>query len=283
MAIDTGAPPEVPIERFRTLADGLDHPECVAVGPDGRLYAGGEAGQVYRLDESGPVLLANTGGFVLGLCLDADSVIYACDQLRHEVVRVGADGTVASYSGRIQTPNYPVFTADGTLFVSDSGTWDGNDGALYRITPAGETVRLDLELPAFPNGLALSPAGDWLYVVLSQLPGIVRVPLAGGEVTGKPEPLLEMPGHVPDGVAALADGDLLIACYNPDTIYRLHDGTATVLAHDPRRVVLAAPTNLALHGPGRTHLAVGSLGRWHVASADIGRPGAPPAYPKMVR
>jgi gluconolactonase len=283
MAIDTTTPPEVPIERFSTLADGLDHPECVAVGPDGRLYAGGEAGQVYRLDASGPRLLANTGGFVLGLCLDADSTIYACDQFRHEVVRIDAGGTVESYSDRIQTPNYPAFTADGTLFVSDSGSWDGNDGALYRISPAGDCRRLDLEVPAFPNGLALSPAGDWLYVVLSQLPGIVRVPIAGGEVTGEPEPLLEMPGHVPDGLAVLADGDVLIACYNPDTIYRLHSGTATVLAHDPRRVVLAAPTNLALHGPGRTHLAVGSLGRWHVASVDIGRSGAPLPYPALAR
>src|SRR5262249_45968368 len=79
--------PEIPLDRFSTIADGLDHPECVAVGPDGRLYAGGEAGQIYRLDPEGPTLLANTGGFVLGICLDADSVIYACDQFRHEVVR----------------------------------------------------------------------------------------------------------------------------------------------------------------------------------------------------
>src|SRR5690242_4418657 len=111
-------PPEVPLDRFVTLADGLDHPECVATGPDGRLYAGGEAGQIYRLDPDGPVVLADTGGFVLGLCLDADSAIYACDQFRHEVVRVAPDGAVEPYSGRITTPNYPVFTADGTLYVS---------------------------------------------------------------------------------------------------------------------------------------------------------------------
>jgi gluconolactonase len=238
---------------------------------------------VYRLDDGGPRLLANTGGFVLGLCLDADSAIYACDMGRHEVVRIDADGTVESYSDRIQTPNYPVFTADGTLFVSDSGTWDQNDGAMYRISSSGDCRRLDLDLPAFPNGLALSPARDWLYVVLSQLPGVMRVPIAGGEVTGGPELVLDMPGHVPDGLAMLADGDVLIACYTPDTIYRLHDQTVTVLAHDPRRVILAAPTNIALHGPGRTHLAVGSLGRWHVASVDIGRSGAPLAYPTMAR
>ncbi len=270
---------EVPLDRFATLADGLDHPECVATGPDGRLYAGGEAGQIYRLDPSGPTVLANTGGFVLGLCLDADSAIYACDQFRHEVVRVGHDGGVESYSGWIKTPNYPVFTSDGTLLVSDSGDWDEGNGALWRVGPSGDCRRLDVEVGAFPNGLALSPAGDWLYVILSQMPGVVRIPLVGAWPTGEPEVVAAMPGHVPDGLAVLADGDVLVSCYAPDVIYRLHGGEPHVLAYDPRRVVLAAPTNLAFHGPGRTHLAVGSLGRWHIATADIGRPGAPLNYP----
>lgn len=58
---------------LRVLAQGLDHPEGVATGPDGMIYAGGEAGQVYRIDpDSGQVdEVANTGGFVLGLCHDA--------------------------------------------------------------------------------------------------------------------------------------------------------------------------------------------------------------------
>jgi sugar lactone lactonase YvrE len=283
MTMDPTTSPEVALDRFSTVADGLDHPECVAVGPDGQLYASGEAGQVYRLDPDGPTIVANTGGFVLGLCLDADSVIYACDQFRHEVVRIGKDGTVESYSERIQTPNYPVFTADGTLFVSDSGTWDGNDGFLYRIGVGGDCRRLDVDVPAFPNGLALSPGGDWLYVVLSQLPGVVRIPIVNAEPAGPPEVVLTMPGHVPDGLATLANGDLLVACYSPDTIYRVHNGQASVLAHDPRRVVLASPTNLALYGPGRTRMAVGSLGRWHVASADIGLAGAALEYPSMPR
>ncbi len=30
--------------------NGLDHPECIAWGCDGYAYAGGEAGQFYRID-----------------------------------------------------------------------------------------------------------------------------------------------------------------------------------------------------------------------------------------
>ena len=63
------------------IAAPLDHPEGIATGPDGELYAGGEAGQVYRIDRAAgaPVEIANTGGFVLGLCLDAAGLIYLCN------------------------------------------------------------------------------------------------------------------------------------------------------------------------------------------------------------
>ena len=48
------------------IAAPLDHPEGITTGPDGELYAGGEAGQVYRIDRgtSEPIEIANTGGFV---------------------------------------------------------------------------------------------------------------------------------------------------------------------------------------------------------------------------
>ena len=32
------------------FVEGLDHPEGIAWGLDGHAYAGGEAGQVYRID-----------------------------------------------------------------------------------------------------------------------------------------------------------------------------------------------------------------------------------------
>jgi gluconolactonase len=47
--------PEISIQSFETYADGLDHPECLAFDADGWLWAGGEAGQVYRIDPNGRV------------------------------------------------------------------------------------------------------------------------------------------------------------------------------------------------------------------------------------
>ena len=38
------------LESLETFAFGLDHPEGACLAPDGRLYVGGEAGQVYRIE-----------------------------------------------------------------------------------------------------------------------------------------------------------------------------------------------------------------------------------------
>jgi gluconolactonase len=58
---------------LRILAEGLDHPEAVAWGINGRMWAGGEAGQLYAISLEGAVEeVARTGGFVLGLAVDAE-------------------------------------------------------------------------------------------------------------------------------------------------------------------------------------------------------------------
>ncbi|WP_127473928.1 SMP-30/gluconolactonase/LRE family protein [Microbacterium sulfonylureivorans] len=273
---------ELRLDQFSVIADGLDHPEGIATGPDGTLYAGGEAGQIYRITESGHELIASTGGFVLGLCLDAASNIYACDMGRQEVVKITPDGTVIPYSSHIAVPNYPVFTQDGHLFVSDSGAFDGHDGRLWVIAPDGRTEPVNVDLAAFPNGLAIAPDGDWLYVVLSNLPGVARVRIEGGRVIGEPESIVELPAdHLPDGIAFTAAGDLLIACYAPDVIYRWDGATLRKVAEDPRRVTLAAPTNLAFFGGDRSRLAVSSLGRWHIAATDAMDAGARLRYPNL--
>ena len=38
----------IPIQDVQIFAEGLDHPECVIYHPDGSLWAGGEAGQIYQ-------------------------------------------------------------------------------------------------------------------------------------------------------------------------------------------------------------------------------------------
>ena len=100
-----------PRNYFSPLVSGLDHPEGVAYGPDGYVYAGGEAGQVYRISLDGKYeQFANTGGFCLGIACDAHANLYVCDIGHCAVMRVAPDGHVSVFSDRcvgvhMSTPN----------------------------------------------------------------------------------------------------------------------------------------------------------------------------------
>jgi gluconolactonase len=276
------------IDDFAPFVDGLDHPEGVTVGPDGTIYAGGEAGQIYRVDLDGTFeQITTTGGFVLGLCVDGHGAIYACDLAHGAIMRISPDGAVATYANcspnrAMSVPNYPVFDAAGNLYVSDSGGWKENAGCLFRIRPGGETEVVGEGLAAFPNGMALHPDGSRLYIVLSNLPGVVSLALGDDGSVGPPEPVVELPRTVPDGLAFDIAGNLYIACYTPDVIYRLSPrGGLAVVADDWESVTFATPTNIVFAGPERRTLVVASLSRWHLTKGEMPIAGAPLRYPAL--
>ena len=271
------------------VVEGLDHPEGVAWGPDGFLYAGGEAGQIYRIDVDARsyTQLCSTGGFSLGLALDAESAVYVCDLTSSSVLRVTQDGAVSTYSSGsparpMVTPNYPVFDHQGNLYVSDSGQWSqGGGGCVYLVRPGGTTSVWSTQASRFANGMALSRDGDYLYVVESLLPGVIRIPILGDGSAGVREVVLELPESVPDGLAFTAEGTLLIACYRPDRIYALDSaGRLSVLADDPLGTDIAAPTNVAFGRADLRSLFIASLGRWHVAELRLDSPGLRLHYPE---
>src|ERR1700755_323306 len=74
------------INDIEIFADGLDHPECVAVHPDGSVWAGGEAGQIYRISPDGKDIreITSTKGFILGIAFSPDaSWLAVCDLKNH--------------------------------------------------------------------------------------------------------------------------------------------------------------------------------------------------------
>jgi gluconolactonase len=275
----------------RVLIDGLDHPEGVAWGPDGRLYAGGESGQIYRIDVDAATheLVGSTGGFCLGLALDARANVYVCDQRHAAVMRMTPQGDVAVLSAGtpdrpMVTPNFPVFDVKGNLYVSDSGTWPNGGGCIYRIPPGGVAEVWSTAASRFANGIALAPDGLHLYVVESVLPGVTRIPIRRDGSAGELEPVLDLPVSVPDGLAFAADGTLIISCYRPDRVYTLSPaGELAVLVDDPLGTLVAAPTNVAFGRSDLRSLFLASLGRWHIAEVAMDRPGAPLHYPELAR
>ena len=272
------------------LVDGLDHPEGIACGPDGGVYAGGEAGQVYRIDIDRAEFteFANTGGFVLGMALDSAGNVYSCDLVNACVHKITPGGEVSVYSTGpssepMAVPNYPAFDAQGNLYVCDSGGWKEDSGRIFKVAPGGDAVVWDRSLNTFPNGLCIGPNGDSLYVAMSlNPPRIARVEILPDGSAGNVETVVELPRTVPDGVAFDTDGNLYISCYRPDIIYRLSpEGELEVLAEDYEGTAMAAPTNIAFSGPNRDILLGCNLGRWHITRYETNKTGLRLHYPDL--
>ena len=283
--------PLINLKHAEIFVEGLDHPEGVALGPDGNMYAGGEAGQVYRISYATRQVetYADTGGLNLGLALDASANVYICTADRGAVYKVTPAGEVSQYSAGseerpMRTPNFPAFDTQGNLYVTDSGTWYGDDGCTFCVAADGTTTVIDTENSQFPNGCALSPDGQFLYIAMSlSPPRIVRFAVEDGRKVGPTETVVELPRIVPDGLAFCADGGFLISCYRPDTILRvLPNGDLTVLMDDYEGTLLGAPTNVCFAGPALSVLFWANLGRWHLGlNAHSGLQGARLSYPEI--
>jgi len=276
------------LDGFETLATGLDHPEGVSIGPDGSLYAGGEAGQIYRIREGGAVEeVASTGGFIYGLALAGSGDVFACDFGNAAVMRASQAGEVATYSTGtterpMRVPNFAAFDDAGNLYVTDSGEWGYDDGLVYRIAPGGATEIWTEVTPRFPNGCSVTASGDALLVVESRGRAVVRVRIGDDGSAGPPEPVADLSGSQPDGIALARDGTMFVGCYRPDRIYRIAPGGAVeVFAEDPDGVVLNQPANVVFAGPDLDRLVVSSLGGWGLVATPAGTPGLPLRYPSV--
>lgn len=276
---------------LRNVGHLFDHPEAVAWGPDGRAYAGGEAGQLYRFGlDGGPLeeVARVPGGFLLGLAHDADGNTYACDDKAPAVHRITPDGHISVYANgnaaqKMRVPNYPVFDDAGNLYVSDSGNWGARDGWIWKVAPGGSATIWDRQASGFTNGMCLSADGRHLYVAESSPPLISRIEILADGSAGKREILVELPRQVPDGLALDVAGNLYISLYNPNMIHRLTPaGTVETLYDDWEQLMLVAPTNIAFGGPDMKTLIIASLCGWSVHVAAMATSGLRLRYPKII-
>lgn len=113
-----------------------------------------------------------------GLALGPDGAFYCCE-MGGQVARYDRDGTrtvlVDSFEGdRLNSPNDLVFDAEGRLWFTDPDYDDQDDLELghfsvYRLDPADDSAITRVTFDTTnPNGLALSPAEDTLYVAQSE-------------------------------------------------------------------------------------------------------------------
>ncbi|MCS7003720.1 MAG: SMP-30/gluconolactonase/LRE family protein [Cytophagales bacterium] len=266
------------IADIKILVDGIDHPECVAVDKNNNIWAGGEAGQIYKISSDGTFQeVANTKGFILGVQVSPDNTwLAACDlknkcvwklDIRTYQLSVFAKGT-ADTSFRI--PNYPCFDENGNLYVSDSGGFREISGKIFKFDTHGNGVVWYSKPLNFANGLAISPDNQFLMVACTWLPGVMRIPIRPDGKAGEADILVKTPDKtLPDGLAYDKKGNLYISCYAPNTIFRFDTNhRLSVWADDWEAHTLSNPTNMAF-STDNTKMYVANLGRWHIAQIDI--------------
>ncbi|MEO8561771.1 MAG: SMP-30/gluconolactonase/LRE family protein [bacterium] len=192
-AFDAIVPPGATIEK---LADGFDWTE----GPVWRrdrgylLFSDIPKNTVYKWkDGEGISVFMRPAGYTgstpqglelgtNGLTLDAQGRIVFADHGNRLIARLNDTNftrTVLAdrYEGkRFNSPNDLIYRANGDLYFTDPpyGLFKRNDdpnkelsfNGIYRLTPSGTLTMLARDL-SFPNGIAISPDGNTLYVALS--------------------------------------------------------------------------------------------------------------------
>jgi gluconolactonase len=229
-------PAEASLEQ---LADGFVFTE----GPVWDFAAGhlvfsdipGDTMYRYQPDE-GVSTYRQPSNFSNGMTLDADGRIVVCEHRTRRVTREVEPGrfeTVAdAYGGQqLNAPNDVIVVPDGSIVFTDPhyGLGEGFGGpaeqvlphrGVYRVPPGGGEPQLLIDDFDGPNGLALTPSGDRLYIDDTERAHI-RVfevgddwRLRGGEV------FVELSGDgegVLDGLKLDKDGN--VYCTGPGGIF----------------------------------------------------------------
>lgn len=219
-----------------TIIEGFGTtPESCAFGPDGSVYLSvtnvyDKYGDGYVGKLSGGKIVPVATGLNDPHGIDIyDNEIYIADN-RGQVWKAAMDGTVSKLADSGMFPrkitnlnDIEVDPANGDVYVSDSGDWEGGGGAIFRITQAGavELVLSDdqnIKLVS-PNGLKLDGKGgllvvDWTTGVLYNL-NLASRTLARLNSLGQS-----------DGLVLTADGTVYVGAYFAGIKARAENGAA---------------------------------------------------------
>ncbi|BDT59702.1 gluconolactonase [Massilia varians] len=204
LAASCGAPPsgELKAERVAAVTPSRAEPGLYE-GPvwvEDALYfsdfsfAKGFPSRVRKLAADGTVSTFIEDSGSNGLAVDAGGRLVLASHKDKALLRHVPDGQAVRLAGGFQghvfnSPNDIAIAGDGTLYFTDPD-WQKAAApggqpvtGIYRVAPNGEVTLVDGTRPN-PNGIALSPAGDVLYVnasdgLLVAYPIVKGVPQAG--------------------------------------------------------------------------------------------------------
>jgi gluconolactonase len=279
---------------FEKIAVGIDRPEDVVVGKDGRVFASDHQAAVAEIAADGSFKrLGPKGGAPNGVNMDAQGRIIIANfgiydrepgplerfdpaTGTHETLLAEVDGK------RLTSSNYPVIDRAGNIWCANSThaeTWpqalDGRTDGFIFVLRADGSSSIVAEGLKFPNGMAMSPDERWLYCAQTSGADVMRFEvLPGGRLgpgerygpvlgklqqAGEPAPDHNDLGYT-DGVGLDADGNLWVCLPAANKVVAITPTLEVVTVfHDPGGETINHPTNVTWGGADLKDLYVGSI------------------------
>ncbi|MCP5149592.1 MAG: SMP-30/gluconolactonase/LRE family protein [Ectothiorhodospiraceae bacterium] len=302
-------PPDVATEVFASVPDDLrrrgqrcewgesnkrgEPVDCFLEGPsfdrEGNLWLVDIAyGRILKVSPSGDfTVVAEYDGWPNGLKIHRDGRIFVTDY-RRGIVRVDpVSGEVTTVVGHRNTEGFKgvndlFFASNGDLYFTDQGQTGMHDptGRVYRV-PADalddRPVRLEQLVGTVPspNGLVMNPAETILYVAVTRMNNVWRVPIMPDGSPSKVGVFVQLSGGLggPDGMAVDRDGNLAVCHAGMGSVWlfsRLGEPLARI-----RSCTGLTTTNCAYGGADGRDLYITESETGTVLRARLDVPGEP--------
>jgi gluconolactonase len=219
-------------------------------------------GRIFRIDPAGHFdVVAEYDGEPNGLKFHPDGTLYIADHKRGLLTLDAASGTVTPLHTRFRTEGFKglndlCFDRAGNLWFTDQGQTGLQDpsGRVFRLAPDGHMDCPLANVPS-PNGIALNPAENVLYVAATRGNAVWRaMVLPDGSLTRVGLFVQLSGGSGPDGLAVDDEGNLYVAHMGMGTVWQF-----SPLGEPLLRIVSGSgpmTSNLVLGGPGRRSLFI---------------------------
>jgi gluconolactonase len=286
---------KIALSSCRKVGVGLQRPEDVVVGRDGRVWASDKASACAEILPDGTLRrVGKAGGEPNGINMDREGRIiianFGSGPVQRLNVDTGAVETLCAEVGgqKLTASNYPILDRAGNIWCANStlaDPWidalDGRaDGFLFRIRTDGSAERLADGIQ-FANGLALDADESHIYVCQTTGCNVIRFairadgslgpredygPLLGGRLPYPidpdrlPDPADLANAGATDGCGFDVEGNLWVTLVAANRIVAITPGGEVVpMLEDPAGELMRQPTNVTFGGADMKDLYIGSI------------------------
>ncbi len=274
---------------------GLQRPEDVVVGADGRVWASDQASACAEILPDGSLRrVGKAGGAPNGINMDRAGRILIANFFDGPVQRLDVEtGHVevlcSEVEGvRLTASNYPLIDSQGRIWCTNSTSaspWEAaldgrSDGFVFRIETDGSARRLADGL-MFANGIAMDADESHLYVCQTTGCNVVRFAIGADGSLGKAEPYgPKLGASIPTGASAAelppaelmqtlgltdgcgfdVEGNLWVTLVTANKIVAITpSGSVVTMLEDPTGTLMNHPTNVSWGGADMRDLYIGSI------------------------